>query len=145
MIETTAYLTSDVLNMLHLVSERYTMNISDIIQYLISTRLQRSNWVKRLWKRVKYQRIQPGRRGVRYHITFSAAEYEMLLDARKIRKESVSFILAQLIEELYNELQSRENADITDNYRPLSYVMLEKVTSKGDLYWEIYWGVPETG
>ncbi len=92
------------------------------------------------WSRIRYQDRDKKTNWDRMHVMLSPAEYELLLDLRKVYKLSGSRIIAYAVEHYIDELLDTSNSK-TDNYRFSCYVF-SRFIMDGVICWAQYWGMP---
>jgi len=89
---------------------------------------------------VLYQERRPKHKWKRVHLSLRRDEYEYCIDLRKVKKLSVSFIIAIAIEQFLDDLISKiENNP--DNYRYRNYIIICKTVNNVTNI-NIYWGIP---
>lgn len=91
------------------------------------------------WSRIRYQGRDNRMNWHRMHVSLSPAEYELLLDLRKVYKMSGSRIIALAVEKYMDRLLSDLNN--ADNYR-LSCYVFSRFIMAGVICWAQYWGLP---
>lgn len=91
---------------------------SRLIELLFIRYLERNNYKKIDFKSQKYQKIKKETKCRRICIYWRNEIYEQCFDARKVFKKSISYIIAQAIDnyldEIINEIQ---NKGVTNNYK----------------------------
>lgn len=110
---------------------------------LLLLRVMRNGYSKPvLFNSVGYQRADKSTGWHCFHVSFKHDVYEAAVDLRKVRKMSVSFIVAQAIyeylEEIIWELSKKKIS--TDNYH-ISYIFIANNYDGGCSY-TIFWGIP---
>ncbi|HPA71160.1 MAG: PH domain-containing protein [Spirochaetes bacterium] len=89
---------------------------------------------------VRYQERRSKDKWKRVHLSLRRDEYEYCIDLRKVKKLSVSFIIAIAIEQFLDDLIIKMK-DNPDNYRYRNYVIICN-TEKNVTNINIYWGIP---
>ena len=144
-IETTIYIRKGIGENLLMVSEKTGKSRTYIIILLLKRAMRDSYRLAKSFSPVKYQEKNPSQDWHRLHIQLNEYEYEYCLDVRKLFKMSVSLLVAygvsRYLDEIINKLLDTNVREITDNYLPRNYILIQEVIDS-IICWRIYWGIP---
>ncbi len=110
---------------------------SEMIVILLKLAMEDISNPGRLGKMVRYQKRRNPKEWHVFHIKIREDVYEYWLDLRKLRKMSVSLILANAVRKF---LKSPET-NFTDNYHFTNYAIIKEVIDNV-IVWKLIWGVP---
>ncbi len=113
---------------------------SQCLSRLLSIMAGEKNASPVAWSRIRYQSRDKRMNWHRMHVSLSPAEYELLLDLRKVYKLSGSHIIALAVDKYIDGLPGDIN-NIPDNYR-LSCYVFSRFIMDGIICWAQYWGLP---
>lgn len=145
MIETTVCLLRENRRIIDQAAARTGLNLKQIISLLIreSVPLVRKSYS---FSRIRYQPRRKDSNWIRFHLDLSENDYELLLDVRKVLKQSVSLFLAEAIELLLERLVQKiiNQTKGNDNHPGSCYAIINGKTKQGGMYWKIIWGMPDS-
>ena len=141
-LETTVNIKLELLNKLNNASTSLKMSRSQLAALLLGKAMKINKQAIKMFCRVKYQRSDNDTCWHKLHIVLKHDVYERCLDARKLRKMSVSLILACAIEELLDEIirNFSVNGKLSDNYGSFYAIISDFV--EGVCFFTIYHGLP---
>lgn len=139
-IDTTIYLHVDTMERFSRINRKSGLTIQQIVSRLLGFIADEEMMKPVVWARIRYQ--DRDRRGNwrRKHLLLTPAEYELLLDLKKVYKSSGSRIIAFALKKYLEELEAPSKKN-TDNYRISSYVFSRFVID-GVVCFAQYWGIP---
>lgn len=140
MIYTTIYLQDSLCNRLNGISRATGMPVTSLIIILLKKNSIHNAELGRAWIRIRYQPRQKERKCTRIHIRLSPAEYEFILDLRRVHKRSVSFLISLSADKYLNDILNR-NSRTDDNNRINAYTF-SKIFIDGATCWMHIWGAP---
>lgn len=142
MINTTVHIDESLRVSLYYIAHATGSSLTSIIVTLLKKNAYHHTGHSRAWIRIRYQRRQKGRIWTRIHVRLSPAEYEFILDLRRVYKRSVSSLIACSADKYLNDLKETHTST-SDNYHinaySLSTVIIDGVTCHIQM-----WGIPET-
>ncbi|MBP7738328.1 MAG: hypothetical protein KA369_20305 [Spirochaetes bacterium] len=139
-IDTTIYIHVNTLRKIADISRKTCLSRREIISWLIC-KMAGADLISAVpFSRVRYQDRDRKERWKRVHVTLSPAEYELLLDMRKVYKLSASGIIAYAVEIYIVKLLDIKNMK-NDNYRFSCYIF-SRFEMGGVICWAQYWGMP---
>ena len=146
MIETTAYIDRECINLLTGMADEAGVSRSKLVILLLKRVMKDHATLVRYDRAVRYQARKPVVARKRLHISIDLREYEFFIDMRKLFKLSVSFLIAfavrEHLDELLTKLADEKYDEYADNYPYYHYLIIpEKVDSA--ICWKIFWGIPE--
>jgi len=138
-IETTICTKKETLEKLSTISKKRNTSKSAIIREIILLLSKKQvKFIKRRFS-TAYQAKNMGAYN-KVHIYLNESFYEHALDLRRFYRASLSLLIAEAIELLYNELLCGHSN--TDNYPGLMHTMIYYETKKS-MVWKHIWGEPE--
>ena len=140
MANTTINLGAECLDKLMRVSLENGISRSELVSSLLKQAGTRISKGFENGAAVRYQERRPKDVWRTVHLSLRRDEYEYCIDLRKVKKLSVSFIIAISIEQFLDDLISIMK-DNPDNYRYRNYVIICK-TINNVTNINIYWGIP---
>ncbi|MFW6364927.1 MAG: hypothetical protein ACOC2H_00475 [Spirochaetota bacterium] len=135
-IRTTVHVRADLARRLAVISARRSCSVDCLVRTLILRKI-RFMRVKGSFSShaVMYQDSADEWNTV--HVSFSPIEYDMLFDARKVFRRSISLILLNAIEELLDDL------DLPDSYPVKAYTKC--MFQRNSVYYYLFvWGLVDT-
>jgi len=138
-IETTISINKEILEKLSTISQKRNISKSAIIREIILMLSgKQGKFIKQRFS-TEYQVKNKGAYN-NIHIYLIEPYYEHALDLRRFYRASLSLLIAEAIELLYEELLCRH--ENTDNYPGLMHTMIYYETKKS-MVWKHIWGEPE--
>jgi len=140
-IETTISIKLKTIQKLDTISRRRKISKSYVIREIIM--ILSSHQKKFLKKRysTEYQRKDKGSYK-KMHIYLNEPFYEHALDLRRFYRASLSLLISEAIDLLFQEILTRLKG--TDNYPGLMHTMIYYETEKS-MCWKHIWGIPMEG
>jgi len=120
--------------------ERLNVGRKELISALINHFARRRKDQLKLWHRVRYQAPRDKSEWRRLHVTVRGDEYEFFIDARKVHKLSVSYIVAYAINN-YLDVIFTPGENSGDNYPYYDYA-ITKFETEGVICCLFCWGIP---
>jgi len=139
-METTLNINTDILEKISSAAKYQGISCSAMIVSLIQKVMGEKMNPIVIGRLVRYQKRRRHEEWHRFHIILREDVYEYFLDLRKLRKMSVSSILAYAVRRY---LRNNINKDFTDNnrYQYRNYIVLRE--SIGYIpCWKLIWGYP---
>lgn len=137
-METTVNIHVAILNQIARAAESRGISRSEVIIFLIKKVMSENYKNLSMGRMVKYQQKDNPDSWHVFHLNLREDDYEYFLDLRKLRKMSVSLILAYAVEKY---LGKKGNKVFTDNYRFINYVIIKEMVDDV-ICWRFYWGYP---
>ena len=143
-LETTVNIKLELLNKLNNASTSLKMSKNQLAAILLGRAMKINKQAIRMFCRVRYQRSDNNTRWHKLHVILKHDVYERCLDLRKLRKMSVSLILACAIEEFLDEIirSFTKNGKMPDNYGSFYAIISDFI--EGVCFFTIYHGIPPT-
>jgi hypothetical protein len=146
MIKTTICLETTARERLEKASSRTGLSSNSIIRLITREAVGEMIGRTSAFKRLQYRGKMGKDAWRRFHIALDEKEYELLHDVRKFFKMSFSLFLHLAIEmfldSLIGRLTKREGG--SDNYLFTCYSMVRTLTLQGQIFWKVYWGLPDS-
>lgn len=139
-METTLNIHVTILKQITRAAESWGISCSEAITMLVKKVMSENYTTLSMGRMVKYQQKDNPERWHTFHLNLREDDYEYFLDLRKLRKMSVSLILAYAVEKY---LSKREKIIFTDNYRFVNYVIIKEMVDDV-ICWRFFWGYPPT-
>ncbi len=139
-IDTTLHLHTDTIIKISRASRRGGRSMNYFVSRLLCIIADEELVKPMAWSRIRYQNRDHKSNWHRIHVSFSPAEYELLLDLRKVYKMSGSRIIALAVDKYIDGLQDSSPKG-SDNYRFSCYVF-SRFIMDGVICWAQYWGLP---
>lgn len=140
MIYTTIYLQDSLCNRLNSISRAIGIPVTSLIVTLLIKNSIHNAEHCRAWIRTRYQPRQKERKWTRIHIRLSPAEYEFILDLRRVHKRSVSSLVKISADKYLDDILN-SNFRTDDNNRINAYTF-SKILIDGATCWMHIWGTP---
>ena len=138
-METTVNMRKDILRQIARAAEFKGISQSEMIVLLIKNVMNEITDPTTLGRMVRYQERSSASDWHTFHVCLRMEDYEFVQDLRKIRKMSISLIIAYAVKKyLIQVLQQNNN---TDNYRFTIYLITREVIDSS-ICWRIIWGNP---
>jgi hypothetical protein len=138
MMETTLNVHVEILETIALAAASAGISRSKMITMLIKMTMDDIPDPARIGSMVRYQKRRKPDEWRQIHLQLRIDDYEYFQDLRKLRKMSISYILAYAIENFLARLLDNRN---TDNYRYQNYIVIQE-TIENITSWRFIWGYP---
>jgi hypothetical protein len=139
-VETSVNLSSALVDLLKKTAAHLGISVSRLVTVLLN-KVTMDDTLVVMFSRVRYQKRDPGDTWRQLHLYLRKDAYEGGLDLRKVRKLSVSFVIALAVKQYLKDiiLEYKQNKS-TDNSTP-PYIFISK-TFDGIQYFLIIRGIP---
>ncbi len=139
-MNTTLYIRTGILKMIAKIAHSHRKTCSEMIVLLIKEGIADISASSSIGKMVQYQDRNCSERGRPVHVRLREVDYEYFLDLRRLRKMSVSLILACAVKKFSSQA---ERLNSPDNYQWKSYILVKEVIGP-IIVWKHIWGFPLT-
>ena len=139
-METTLNIHTDILEMIRKGAELRGISCSAMIIELLQKVMDESAQPIVIGRLVRYQQRNKHADWHTFHVQLRADEYEYFLDMRKLRKMSVSFILAYAAKR-YLRKMNKDNVTDNNRYQYRNYVVVREFIGNIPC-WKLIWGYP---
>lgn len=137
-MKTTLNIDVEILKKIKLSAASRGISVSKLIIILLKMMMNDIVNPGELGRLVRYQeRKEPGDWHT-FHIHFRIDDYEYFLDLKKLRKMSVSCLLAYAVKRYLHKLTNLEG----DNYRQQNYMIMKDLVDN-IICWKFFWGFPQ--
>lgn len=137
-METTLNVHEKVLEKIESAAASAGMGRSTLIIRLIKMAMDDIPNPARMGSNVKYQKRCSPDEWRPVHLQLRIDDYEYFQDLRRLRKMSISFILAYSVEKFLPQLLEKKD---TDNYRYQNYIVIREII-ENIISWRFIWGYP---
>jgi hypothetical protein len=124
--------------MITTAAQRKGVSRSEVVIKLIKKVMDDIENPGRMGQMIQYQKRRKPGNWHKFHLSLREDEYEYFLDLRKLKKMSVSLILAYAVEKFLNEFMRKKG---TDNYRYNNYIIAKELMDN-IICWKFIWGFP---
>jgi hypothetical protein len=138
-MKTTINIHVDILNKITYAAQLKGVSCSEVIVILIKKVMDEWDNEARLSQLVQYQERSSPDTWHPFHINWKPDMYEYCLDLKKVRKMSVSLILAYAVKKYLKILLKKGN--LSDNYHYQNYIIAREII-EGVVMLKLIWGFP---
>jgi hypothetical protein len=139
-MNTTMYIKQCVLMQISRAASLKDISRSAMIIELLKIILAHTPQAVRIGRLIQYQEREASGEWHTFHISFREDDYEVFQDMRKLRKMSISFLLAEAVKKyLKNVLQKNQTPD---NYPHCNYIIIREMIGT-IISWRLIWGFPQ--
>lgn len=139
LMETTLNIDAVVLSKIKSAAEDSGISCSSMISLLLQRVMNERDKPIVIGRLVRYQERRKKRDWHTFHIQLRDDEYEYFLDLRKLRKMSVSLILAYAVKKYLNK---NINAETDNNRYQFRNYIISREEISGIPCWILIWGYP---
>lgn len=139
-METTLNVHVDILKQITAAAKKSGISRSKMITILIKRVMDDIPNPGRMGSLVRYQKRRRHDQWIPVHLYLRIDDYEYFQDLRKLRKMSISLILAYAVKNFLIKLLESKNMD---NYRYRNYIIIREIIDN-IISWRIFWGFPPT-
>ncbi|MBN2158215.1 MAG: hypothetical protein JW807_02380 [Spirochaetes bacterium] len=137
-METTLNVHVDILEPIVSAAKAKGVSRSKMITILIKKAMDDIPNPARMGTMVRYQKRRKPEEQQPVNVQLRVDDYEYFQDLRKLRKMSISLILAYAVKKFLPKILKNKN---TDNYRYQNYVVIRE-TIENITSWRLIWGYP---
>ncbi|MBN2158435.1 MAG: hypothetical protein JW807_03495 [Spirochaetes bacterium] len=138
MMKTTLNIDVGILKKITSVAVSRGVSPSELIVILLKKLMNDVNNPGEFGRLVRYQERKGPDDWHTFHIKYRIDDYEYFQDMRRLRKMSVSFLLAYAVKRYLNKVV-KDN--IGDNYHQKNYIIIKELVDN-IICWKFYWGFP---
>jgi hypothetical protein len=138
-MKTTINIHVDIFEEISLAAQLKGVSCTEVIVILIKKVMDERGIKARLWKLIQYQERSSPDKWHPFHINWKPDMYEYSLDLKKVRKMSVSLILAYAVKKYLKILT--EKGELSDNNHYQNYIIAREIID-GVVILKSIWGFP---